>query len=698
MIKRIRVQPAWLLIIYPTWFMWPTLSFHSSNLIKPSTYSDLNGLYNSALFLHGMKFPWSKVANLNGMVGESFWSLATYSQSIHYVLIWLLTRLLPYVIAANLYLLLSWILSGVMAYAVSREIGSSKFASFFVGLILQLSPFLREKLFNHFVYGNLIYILLVILFCIRYSKKPSLSGLVWLIALVVSGCVFDLYWFYFGSLFLFLFLGFLILEHRNLIYSGIFILSVVMLLLVEAFLFRSISRSMLLNDPLNRTLQIAPTAWINETNHGTFLQFILGNRDGYIAEYGYLGITTCVLLLIGILRGSQTTTRWLINRLALIAVAFALLTLPTSVSIGNLEFLTPINVVRYLMPGVRFFERSGFVMVIICCMLCGVGVTRLMQGTQKFAIMWGLALLIIGGVFLDLSPVRSRTFDPGLQCFKEVQNVLDETGNTGILNLPVTQLDGQIFAPYPQIPFYYLNTRSLFSFKNSTWVENLVLYSARGEDEFVSYLLANGITHIAIRTGDLKLLNGEHNWKAPNNVLYNLSSDRYSLIAETGCGVPTSVYRINENPDTGYCKGCFPFRTKWDGVGNQFGKFWIDGNIVTTIDGDISWVKFGELPQFRVQSDSAKAKFRVTFSFVPYYGAGAKSNVLTVRSHGMNYPVVLNAGKISSISLMVERGETVFVTTSFGCPSGMDIEIVNLDPQRVCFGVQDVRVSELASS
>ena len=101
MIKRIRVQPAWLLIIYPTWFMWPTLSFHSSNLIKPSTYSDLNGLYNSALFLHGMKFPWSKVANLNGMVGESFWSLATYSQSIHYVLIWLLTRLLPYVIAVN---------------------------------------------------------------------------------------------------------------------------------------------------------------------------------------------------------------------------------------------------------------------------------------------------------------------------------------------------------------------------------------------------------------------------------------------------------------------------------------------------------------------------------------------------------------------------------------------------------------------
>jgi len=320
-----------------------------------------------------------------------------------------------------------------------------------------------------------------------------------------------------------------------------------------------------------------------------------------------------------------------------------------------------------------------------------------MQGTQKFVLKIVFALLIIGGVFLDLSPRSSRTFDLDLQCFKEVQNVLDETGNTGVLNLPVTQLDGTLVSPYPQIPFYYLNTRSLFSFKNTTWVENLILYSARGEDEFASYLLANGITHVAIQKDDSNLLDEEHNWKAPSNILYNLLSKRYSLVAETGCGVPTSVYRINKYPDTGYCDACLPFKTKWDGVGNQFGKFWIDGNIFSTVDGDISWIKFGELPQFRVQSDSAKAKFRVTFSFVPYYGAGAKSNVLTLRSHGMNYPVVLNAGKISSLSLMVDRDETVFMTTSFGCASGMDIEIGNLDTQRVCFGIQDVRVSEIAS-
>ena len=140
------------LLIYPTWFMWPTLGWGSTTMIQQYSQLDTGGMVRTAQMLSRMPTPWSTNMMSGAPAGETFWSIPAISQGWQLLIQWLLVRVLPPTTAVNYWILLGWILSGLAIYLVSRQLGVSRSLSVVGGIAFEMLPWIREQVNTHTSY------------------------------------------------------------------------------------------------------------------------------------------------------------------------------------------------------------------------------------------------------------------------------------------------------------------------------------------------------------------------------------------------------------------------------------------------------------------------------------------------------------------------------------------------------------------
>ena len=135
-------------LLYPLTYMAPALNLNSRTRLGRGI-SDMNGTILLAHQINSMRFPWSETSWLGYPDESNFWIFTRFSQSIHWIILYFLTRLFTPYFSVNLVLLIGWTLTGLLAYFVAREIGLDKSVSVFVGLASQSLPWMREKIEEH---------------------------------------------------------------------------------------------------------------------------------------------------------------------------------------------------------------------------------------------------------------------------------------------------------------------------------------------------------------------------------------------------------------------------------------------------------------------------------------------------------------------------------------------------------------------
>ena len=179
-------------LAYPFLYMAPVLNLGNRSRLG-SGRSDMNGTILFAQQLKEMKLPWSQTAWLGFPEETSFWVFTRFSQTIHWVTVYILTRFLSANEAVNLILLLGWTLTGLLAYLVAREIGVSKHISIAVGLSTQSLPWIREKIEEHLSYVYICVPLLVILCLMKFIRNHSSKNIFALIGSIAFTFIFDLF-------------------------------------------------------------------------------------------------------------------------------------------------------------------------------------------------------------------------------------------------------------------------------------------------------------------------------------------------------------------------------------------------------------------------------------------------------------------------------------------------------------------------
>ena len=679
------------LLIYPLWYILPAMRLIGAPTMAPTVYSDLIGLYDISQILGEMKFPWSKVYTLNGVTGESIWTPQVLSQAIHYLAIWMLTRFLPEIFAANLYLLLSWIANGLLGYKLGRKIGSTVIGSLFTGLLLQTAPFIRENLFNYFVYGNVTYFICVIYFSIKYFESPNSKNLITSVLMACVGLFFDLYWLYFGLLTAFVILvSSAVLQKKHGSLTIIFFLFLFGFVVLSSVHLNFVSLLQKLN-PISRTFEIAKPSWIDRTNSNP-INIIFGNGR----LYGHVGITVFILFLASILLAKPKSKVPLIS-VFLIAIGVHLLLLTqTGMNVWGIRIPLPIRYLRYLFPGVRFFERAGFVVVVLICLLAGLSISWLVPKFKTTFLSFLFVMFCLLSVIREYHPFLGRQFDFGSRDFRSALDKLD-IDPTGVVDLPVTNLDGTRLSPYPRIPLHYLSSPRFSSYRSEDWLNDLALYGSRGNGELENYLLFNGVSHVFV-PADKKFQMQPHDWKAARSVQYDLESARYKFVGTIESPIRIRIFEIVKGSEDYFCSSCEPINVSFLGVESNFGKYFLNGNsLERDFGGQIGWVDSNDSLGIKINSTNSESNFSIQVDLVPFYGSNAKSNVVVLTSGAKKQAVILRQGQTSSVDLVLSANSTISFSSALGCNRSIDIDPLDLmsSESKYCFGIANISVREI---
>ena len=139
-LRLLQVRTCCAVFIYPSLFMYQVLLPGSMSTLQYSRKLDTSGTIGTALILSRMRFPWSRNFMQNWPQGEPFWNIWSISQSIQWLVLWIMTRIMSPILAVNWYLWLGWCSSGLIVFLIARHFGSSEFGAVCAALFAQMLP------------------------------------------------------------------------------------------------------------------------------------------------------------------------------------------------------------------------------------------------------------------------------------------------------------------------------------------------------------------------------------------------------------------------------------------------------------------------------------------------------------------------------------------------------------------------------
>ena len=700
------VHPIWLLTIYPIWFMYPCLTPGSNSILKGQEATDLNGTVFQAQMLKNMALPWSSNQLLNAPTGERFWNVFAVPQAIHWGALWSLTRFLSPVLALNYWLLIGWVLSGVSAYALARYIKISVYGSLLAGLLVEMLPWLREKASTHMAYVFLCVPLFAVLLALRHFDNPSKRSFLSIIGYLGLIFFFDLYWFYF-VLMIFCLIAIMNIKSIFSRFKGLpSRLKLTISGIASAGIVTSLGLLVLVKNlttadqAFGRPLEPTTNSYIDEFN-GSITRFIVPWSDHFLVRNGFLviqkvdndrviygGLTIILLSIVGLLLNTlkNKSQSLYINRIFILATSFILLTIPSSIQTPIGQISTPISMVKYLVPGMRRFARSGLITEALLCVLAAATIDSLYRLNRKSLAKTSLIVVIAGLCIIDLSPLTLREARSAYSEFEGIREALSRE------NSPV------LYAFSPNIDAgNYLRVKSVRRSYDHDWNTDFEVQAALGDENFAAYLASRGVTHVIIP--DQMTNSGSYlaKWGTSSSIGLNFPATLFERIPTSANGSPAILYEIRDKSGGNYCHTCVRYKINWSGVRQAF-----FDPVTASIAPDqqasesLSWVLPIENPSFTVSTNSTdELLFAVSIDLVAAYGPNAQPQIVQITSNIESKTFRVLAGSITKAEIRVRANETVTLRHFLPCTVPANLEPGNTDTRKICFGVTGIHVSQL---
>jgi hypothetical protein len=680
--------------------------FRGDRLLMASKRSDLGAYVWIVQWLDNMAVPFSKNRMVYAPSGTSFWNPVEIVNAIYWLYMWLLTRVISPIDAVNFGLLTGWVLSGLSVFFLMRWLKFSVLVAFFSGFLIEMMPWLREKLLTHPLYVFWCLPIFVLFLLFRFFRIPKFANLVVLFCAVSALFFVDLYWFWFcADMVLISFLcnlKFLIKASRTWLRHQKFMVVVVTVVvpIVVYFLYAFIQQENLNNPTYERPLAIAPVEFINYFN-GSLSQlftppghnlFHFGNPLIGEDRVNYVGIVVLLLSLfsLSVFRDRKSEIQRVVYTLWCLAIVFLLCTLPSTTTILNLRIGAVIDLFRYLNPGARTFVRMGILAESVICVLAGIGFGQLFAKVAKKRF---LILILIPIVIIDLNPLARQEVFTDYKNYNDVRFELAKTINPVVFEL-FPEKDRWYF------PEFYVNAPKVWTWKdfNDDFLE-FRIQASRGDENFYHYLRSRDVTHILVPTQADKGDNFSNKWGEIGSIDLRFPSYLYNKVAVADGVSPANLFQLKELPKGNFCSACNKYVVEWSnvspGFAGQVGDVSLGQNMYS--DGpSLSWALKGKEPRFKLRTESlVHRKFEVQITFVAAFGVNAPPQLLAIDVSQKTMIVKLTAGQEHVATIEVAPDEVVQIRSLLPCVNASVLEPGSTDDRELCFGVSGFKVKQL---
>jgi hypothetical protein len=687
--------------------MYPCLVPGSISILKGQEATDLNGTVFQAQMLKNMAFPWSTNQLLNAPSGERFWNVFAVPQAIHWGALWSLTRFLSPVLALNYWLLIGWILSGVSAYVLARYIKVSVYGSLVAGLLVEMLPWLREKASTHMAYVFLCVPLFAVLLALRHFDDPSKRSFLSIIGYLGLIFFFDLYWFYF-VLMIFCLIAIMNIKSIFSRFKGLpSRLKLTISGIASAGIVASLGLLVLVKNlttadqAFGRPLEPTTNSYIDEFN-GSISRFIVPWSDHFLVKSGFFnseklnsdaviygGMLIIGISVVGMM--CRAVNRKAFSRdqvtILVVAVSFLSLTVPSRVSVLNLEISTPVSLFKYLMPGVRHFARSGMVAQALFCVLAAATIDSFFRLNRKSLAKTSLIVVIAGLCIIDLSPLTLREARSAYSEFEGIREALSRETS------PV------LYSFSPNIDAgNYLNVKSVRRSYDHDWNTDFEVQAALGDENFASYLVFRGVTHVLIPYQEGNSGSYFAKWGTDSSIDLKFPDTLFERIPTSTNGSPAILYKVLDGSGDNFCVTCVRYKINWSGVRQAF-----FDPVTASISPDqqasesLSWVLPTESPSFTVSTNSTdELLFAVSIDLVAAYGPNAQPQIVQFTSNIESKTFRVVAGSITKAEIRVRANEPVRLLHFLPCTVPANLEPGNPDTRKICFGVVGVSAEQIS--
>jgi len=535
-------------MVIPLYMMWEVLFLdphvHLANpgrLPEGSAVTDLDGAARLSYILSGMRFPWSESPFISSPKGAGIWRLETTTQSIQVIFLWCMSRIFAPMMSGNLLIFIGWFMTGVAVYWLGRTIGGSRIASLAAALFVQLLPNLRFMAANFTSYVFICIPVLVLILTLRFRQEPSRRNV------FVLGC---------GLLFVFLFDP----------YFSLFSLLIVIILLVPEVV--GLANKKCFGIPCSIPVKVA-LVWLASTlvlilasvlphfmsNVGSDRSISVASRlDARNSSLNFdawlfsptTGVGTVLPLLsfitlLSTLRTSEIQRR----RLAVVCGLFFLIS--TRFSIPGTELIfAPAEILRFLMPGVRFFDRASLVAIPIAVVIGFVQSERLSFNFSSTIRSVAPPLLLLCLLVTSLPNISRPGTTRSFNDWGEIRRELAIAENPRVLALPLSRR-GRDWIEQASFQTPLMN-----DYVESVFDREVMLQASHGPGALAAFLRENGITHLIIIPSELSEV-----------LTYKFESPRFSRVASIrldgfgeGPDFDAGLYSYSTLPGDMSCNGC----------------------------------------------------------------------------------------------------------------------------------------------
>jgi hypothetical protein len=708
-----KIWPICLLVIYPLWFMWPTILPGTGSMMQYSHILDTSGTVAIVQALDRMQFPWSVNVMANAPIGESFWGLSRMVQSIQWLVLWSLTRFCSAILAVNLFIFIGWVLTGVSIFVLSRYLKLSILSATICGVLVQMLPWVREKAMTHVAYVYLCVPIFAILLLFKVQSTPNRVNFSKLFGYLVLTAFFDLYWFYINIVITFVFLLF----SSKLLISAFSKLSsvkkITCLATIPSLVLAMIQLYQYLLDRTsssvssNRPFSVASNSFIDIYN-GSLLRYINPTTGHLLVEKGlinppkfsedfviYGGAVTVCLAFCAIAFRSMIP---LFDRRKLflvfaVAATCALLTVPTQLTTPFGVFPGPAHFLKFLTPGMRVFSRFGLVTEILICVMAGFAIDLVRKIRVIPAIKYSAVGILLVTSVLDLNPVSRRFVNSGYEGYSEVRKVLQMSAKPVLVEL-APDLDKWYFSPN------YADAPRLMTANNRLWDKGLMRNAELGDIAFATYLASRQVSHVLVPVNADGSYSYRRKWGVRPSVDLTFPRDLFREVARVEGNFPAALLEVKASGVDAMCLDCPDVMLNWNGVrqgfysqnSNDDGRFYEDGM-------DLSWVHANEFPTMTLTDNALGiSNYKIEISILAAYGEKAQTQLLRIGSGSDFQSVLIHAGPATRVTLNATEGVPIVFRSFLPCTIPNIIEPGNPDLRKLCYGISGINVARVVIS
>ncbi len=467
---------------------------------QPDLLTDLDGAVWITRILDHLAVPWGVSELIGYPGGESLMRWQFFAQAIQWVSIFLLTRLFPPVLSLNLFVLIGWIATGLAVYVLGRRLSLRPGAAVAAAILVQMLPAMPKMAANYTSYVFICVPIYAVCRAIDVGTEPGRRNVIWLAGVLAFTALFDAYWFYFSLAATALVLA---LNVRTLIdwlrggprWGRLFAVMVVTFTIaLPVWLLASLGASP--GSSASRSASVESRPFVMAGLRMPWHWF-RSSYEGVGIVVGVVGMATIVWLLWRRCDEKATSA-------AAVAVLMMLLSTRTGFDTPLFRVGSLAELARFVMPGVRFFQRSAIIAEALLCIFAVRGAVALWthlrthpwpSGSARWVTTASMSVLAATGV-VELAPY-DRPISARWDDFEEMRDVLAEVDQPVVLAVPFER-HGRAWLEFSMLD----DATAVNQLYGKSREDITAVAASRGPEWFASYLSALGVTHLLAITGE----------------------------------------------------------------------------------------------------------------------------------------------------------------------------------------------------